>query len=113
MKTIDLSKGQHSLSEVLALAKSEAVLIHSVSGEDFVLEHADDFVGGAESGEHRRVREKLLLGSADANMDFEETWCACGPQLERLRENQEGLFRVSSGGDERHSRSDSSLCHVD
>lgn len=43
MKTIDLSKGQHSLSEVLALAKSEAVLIHSVSGEDFVLEHADDF----------------------------------------------------------------------
>lgn len=43
MKTIDLSKGQHSLSEVLALAESEAVLIHSVSGEDFVLEHADDF----------------------------------------------------------------------
>lgn len=43
MKTIDLSKGQHSLSEVLALVKSEAVLIHSVSGEDFVLEHADDF----------------------------------------------------------------------
>ncbi len=43
MKTVDLSKGQHSLSEVLTLAKSEAVLIHSISGEDFVLEHADDF----------------------------------------------------------------------
>lgn len=43
MRTIDLRKGQHSLSEVLALAKSEAVLIHSVSGEDFVLEPADDF----------------------------------------------------------------------
>ena len=43
MKTVDLSKGNHSLAEVLTLAKSEAVLIHSVSGEDFVLEHADDF----------------------------------------------------------------------
>ncbi|MBI5525535.1 MAG: hypothetical protein HY897_04310 [Deltaproteobacteria bacterium] len=43
MKTVDLSKGQHSLSEVLTLAESDAVLIHSASGEDFVLEHADDF----------------------------------------------------------------------
>lgn len=43
MKTIDLSKGKPTLSEVLALAKSEAVLIHSVTGEDFVLEQADDF----------------------------------------------------------------------
>ena len=43
MKTVDLSKGRHSLSEVLTLAKSGAVLIHSVSGDDFVLEHADDF----------------------------------------------------------------------
>lgn len=53
MKTIDLSKGQRSLGEVLALAKSEAVLIHSVSGEDFVLEHADDF-----------DREVIALGSS-------------------------------------------------
>jgi hypothetical protein len=43
MKTVDLSKGQHSLSDVLALAKSGAVLIHSGSGEDFVLEQADEF----------------------------------------------------------------------
>lgn len=43
MKTIDLTTGQHSLSELLALARSEAVLIHSASGEDFVLEHADEF----------------------------------------------------------------------
>lgn len=43
MKTVDLSKREHTLSEVLTLAKSEAVLIHSVSGEDFVLEQADDF----------------------------------------------------------------------
>lgn len=43
MKTVDLRKGKRSLGEVLTLAKSEAVLIHSASGEDFVLEHADDF----------------------------------------------------------------------
>lgn len=33
----------HSLSEVLTFAKSEAVLIHSPSGDDFVLESADEF----------------------------------------------------------------------
>lgn len=43
MKTIDLSKGQHTRSEVLALAKSEAVLIQSASGGNFIVEHADDF----------------------------------------------------------------------
>lgn len=42
MRTVDLSKGSHSLSEVLTLAKSEAVLIHSTSGEDFLLEQADE-----------------------------------------------------------------------
>lgn len=31
------------MSDVLTLAKSEAVLIHSPSGEDFVLESADEF----------------------------------------------------------------------
>ena len=35
MKTIDLSKEQHSLNDVLALAKEESVFIHSSSGEDF------------------------------------------------------------------------------
>lgn len=43
MRRIDLTKEPHSLSEVLTLAKSEAVLIHSTSGEDFVLESADEF----------------------------------------------------------------------
>lgn len=43
MKTVDLSSGEHSLIEVLKLAKSEAVLIRSSSGEDFLLEHADEF----------------------------------------------------------------------
>ena len=43
MKRIDLTKERHSLREVLALAKSEAVLIHVSSEEDFVLEAADEF----------------------------------------------------------------------
>lgn len=43
MKNIDLTKQEHSLSEVLELAKSESVLIHTTSGEDFVLEFADEF----------------------------------------------------------------------
>ena len=43
MKEIDLTKEQHSLNDVLTFAKSEAVLIHSPSGEDFVVEAADEF----------------------------------------------------------------------
>ena len=43
MKTIDLTKGRHTLSEVLGLAMSETILIRSRSGEDFVLEQADEF----------------------------------------------------------------------
>lgn len=54
MKTIDLSKAQLSLSEVLTLAKSGGVLIRSVSGEDFVLEYADEF-----------DREVAALGSSE------------------------------------------------
>jgi transcription initiation factor TFIID subunit TAF12 len=43
MKTIDLRKKELSISEILKLAKSDAVLIHSNSGEEFVLEQADSF----------------------------------------------------------------------
>ncbi|MDO9585445.1 MAG: hypothetical protein Q7I93_03045 [Syntrophales bacterium] len=59
MKTIDLTKEKHSLGEVLALAKSEAVLIHSPSGEDFLLEHADEF-----------DREVAALEGSDKLMSF-------------------------------------------
>jgi hypothetical protein len=61
MKTIDLSKEQHSLNEVLSLAKSEAVFIHSPSGEDFLLEQADDF-----------DREVATLGASEKFMSFLE-----------------------------------------
>ncbi|MBN2578078.1 MAG: hypothetical protein JXB10_03725 [Pirellulales bacterium] len=62
MKTIDLSKEQHSLHEVLSLAKSEAVFIHAASGEDFLLEQADDF-----------DREVATLGASEKFMSFLDT----------------------------------------
>ena len=61
MKIVDLSKGEHSLTELLALAKSDAVLIHSRSGDDFVLEQADEF-----------DREALALGRSERFMSFLE-----------------------------------------
>jgi len=62
MKTIDLSKEQCSLSEALTLAKSEGVLIHSTSGEDFLLEPADDF-----------DREAAALGASQKFTSFLDT----------------------------------------
>jgi hypothetical protein len=59
MKTIDLTKEKHSLGEVLTLAKSETLLIHSASGEDFVLEPADEF-----------DREVVALGRSEKFTSF-------------------------------------------
>jgi PHD/YefM family antitoxin component YafN of YafNO toxin-antitoxin module len=59
MKRIDLTKEQHSLTEVLTFAKSEAVLIHSPSGEDFVLASADEF-----------DREVVALGASEKFASF-------------------------------------------
>ena len=59
MRTIDLSKGKHSLNEVLALANSGAILIHLPSGEDFLLEKADEF-----------DKEVAALGGSDRFMSF-------------------------------------------
>ena len=59
MRTVDLSKEKHSLKELLALAKSETLLIRSPSGEDFLLEQADEF-----------DREVAALGSSGNFMSF-------------------------------------------
>lgn len=59
MKTIDLRNEQRSLSEVLTLAKSEAVLIRSSGGEDFLLEPADAF-----------DKEIASLGSSERFLSF-------------------------------------------
>ena len=59
MRTVDLSKEEHSLKELLVLAKSETLLIRSPSGEDFLLEQADEF-----------DREVAALGSSGKFMSF-------------------------------------------
>jgi hypothetical protein len=59
MKTVDLRSEQRSLSEVLALAKSEAVLIRSPGGEEFLVEPAGEF-----------DREIASLGSSERFLSF-------------------------------------------
>lgn len=61
MKKINLSEKQISLNELFALAKTETVLIHSVSGDDFILESAEDF-----------EREVVSLGGNEKFMSFLE-----------------------------------------
>jgi hypothetical protein len=61
MKVIDLKSETHSVDELITLAKSETVLIHSVDGFDFILEEADEF-----------DREVAFLGSSDKFMSFLE-----------------------------------------
>ena len=59
MKTIDLTRGERTLAELLALAKHERILIHSATGDDFLLESADAF-----------DREVALLGQSERFMAF-------------------------------------------
>jgi hypothetical protein len=59
MKIIDLKSETHSVDELIILAKSETVLIHSADGFDFILEEADEF-----------DREVASLGSSDKFMSF-------------------------------------------
>lgn len=42
MRTVDLSKTEKTLAEILALAREESVLIRTASGDDFLLSQADD-----------------------------------------------------------------------
>jgi hypothetical protein len=59
MKTIDLSREKHTLDELLTLAKTDTVLIHTVDGNEFFIEEADEF-----------EREVATLGSSDKFMSF-------------------------------------------
>jgi hypothetical protein len=61
MKVIDLKSETHSVDELITLAKSETVLIHSADGFDFILEEADEF-----------DREVASLGGSDKFMSFLE-----------------------------------------
>ncbi len=62
MKRIDLASEQHTLAELLKLAQSDDILIHSSSGEDYVLERADEF-----------EREVAALGASDKFMSYLQT----------------------------------------
>ena len=59
MKTIDLTKRKLSVAEILALARSDSILIRSTLGDDFLLEPADEF-----------DREVAALGRSDKFMSF-------------------------------------------
>lgn len=61
MKTIDLKQQKPSIDEILAMAKSEPVLIQGIDGGRYVLEEADEF-----------EREVALLGKSQKFMRFLE-----------------------------------------
>lgn len=61
MKTIKLDKKAPSVSELLAIASRESVLLVSEDGASFILEEADDF-----------DREVAQLGSSEKFMKFLE-----------------------------------------
>lgn len=61
MKTIDLTKQSLSIEDLLAIAQSESVLIHTKEGTKFVLEEADDF-----------DREIQTLGESERFLKFLE-----------------------------------------
>jgi hypothetical protein len=62
VKTIDLNKEQPTLADVLTLARSEPIVIHSGPGEDYLLEPADEF-----------DREAAALGGSERFMSFLES----------------------------------------
>ena len=80
MRTIDLTLGERTLAELLALAKRERILIHSATGDDFVLEPADEF-----------DREVALLGQSDRFMSFlqERSKESGGTPLAEVRKKRE------------------------
>jgi len=59
MITIDLRKKKHSIDELLALAKSEPLMIYDKDGKNYVLEETDEF--------EKEVKE---LGSSENFMKF-------------------------------------------
>ncbi len=62
MKRIDLTSEQHTLAELLELAQSDDILIHSSFGEDYVLERADELERGV-----------AALGASDKFMSYLQT----------------------------------------
>lgn len=59
MKTLDLRHQSMTVEELLQLASSDAVLIRTSEGQEFLLESADEF-----------DREVALLGESEKFMQF-------------------------------------------
>lgn len=59
MITIDLRKKKHSIDELLALVRSEPLMIYDKDGKNYVLEETDEF--------EKEVKE---LGSSERFMKF-------------------------------------------
>jgi len=59
MKTIDLTKENPSLIEILSMAKFDSVIIQGTDGIQYVLEEADEF-----------EKEVSALGKSEKFMDF-------------------------------------------
>ena len=59
MITIDLRKKKHSIDELLAIARSEPLVIYDKDGKNYILEETDEF--------EKEVKE---LGSSEKFMEF-------------------------------------------
>lgn len=59
MITIDLRKKKHSVDELLALVRSEPLMIYDKDGKNYVLEETDEF-----------EKEAKELGSSERFMKF-------------------------------------------
>ncbi|OHB90147.1 MAG: hypothetical protein A3D13_09480 [Planctomycetes bacterium RIFCSPHIGHO2_02_FULL_40_12] len=59
MITIDLRKKKHSIDELLAIARSEPLVIYDKDGKNYILEETDEF--------EKEVKE---LGSSERFMKF-------------------------------------------
>jgi len=88
MRTVNLADGDQSIAEIIALAKSEPVLLHAADGTDFVIEEADRF-----------EREVAALGASDTFMSFlekrskEEKELSAPDAAKRLGINSEATHR--------------------
>lgn len=59
MITIDLREKKHSIDELLAIARSESLMIYDKDGKNYILEETDEF--------EKEVKE---LGSSEKFMKF-------------------------------------------
>ncbi len=73
MKTINLSEGEHTIDELIRLAKTEPVFIRDRDGRDFVLEEADEADREAAAlGQSKKFMAFLKSRSAEGDLSAGE-----------------------------------------